>query len=346
MGPSVHSSDITADMKSCVIALAFVTLVFSAPMVPEDDFDYDVAYETYFIQTEAVTDLKNVVGELKKVAPEHLQGHVAHMAEHAEFLQDGKANAHDFAKSKKAIEAAIEALNNDLDAGHNHDVAALKTAAADNKNHVANTDSKNKRSVHGVRNKACPTKRAEEKADEEKKAAKGAMDGIYNTKICGISTTWRDMDIEKDAPKMGTVLRNKWDATRAKYVAAKNKYDAAVKAHQSAINAHAAAMEAFKTALAIQAAATLAACEAAKAEYEILKRDVASNVVTRKQTFVAALVIKCYTDNMTNNAADNKRSANTSKFNINPPGIGACKSKGENSDSYGPASWKPTKANC
>jgi len=177
------------------------------------------------------------------------------------------------------------------------------------------------------------------------------MDGIYNTKICGISTTWRDMDIEKDAPKMGTVLRNKWDATRAKYVAAKNKYDAAVKAHQSAINAHAAAMEAFKTALAIQAAATLAACEAAKAEYEILKRDVASNVVTRKQTFVAALVIKCYTDNMTNNAAakkcaDNKRSANTSKFNINPPGIGACKSKGENSDSYGPASWKPTKANC
>merc|ERR1711934_974169 len=335
MGPSVHSSDITAAMKSCVIALAFVTLVFSAPMVPEDDFDYDVAYETEFVQTESASDLKNVVAELKKVAPEHLQGHVAHMAEHAELLQDGKAKAyaHDFAKSKNAIEA----LNNDLDSGHNHDVAALKTAAADNKNHVANTDAKNKRSVHGVRNKACPTKRAEEKADEEKKAAKGAMDGIYNTKICGISTTWRDMDIEKDAPKMGTVLRNKWDATRAKYVAAKNKYDAAVKAHQSAINAHAAAMEAFKTALAIQAAATLAACEAAKAEYEILKRDVASNVVTRKQTFVAALVIKCCTDNMTNNAAakkcaDNKRSANTSKFNINPPGIGACKSKGENSD--------------
>jgi len=353
ISPSVHSSGITAAMKSCVIALAFVTLVFSAPMVPEDDFDYDVAYETEFVQTESASDLKNVVAELKKVAPEHLQGHVAHMAEHAEFLQDGKAKAyaHDFAKSKKAIEAAIEALNNDLDAGHNHDVAALKTAQNDNKNHVANTDAKNKDSVKSIRNKACPTKRAEEKADEDKKSAKGAMDGLYNTKICGISTTWRDMDIEKDTPKMGTVLRNKWDATRAKYVAAKNKYDAAVKAHQSAINAHAAAMEAFKTALAIQAAATLAACEAAKAEYEILKRDVASNVVTRKQTFVAALVIKCYTDNMTNNAAakkcaDNKRSANTSKFNINPPGIGACKSKGENSDSYGPASWKPTKANC
>merc|ERR1712216_395917 len=186
----VSSDTRTAAMKSCVIALAFVAVVFSAPMVPENDFDYDVAYETDFIQTQAVTDLKNMVSELKKVAPDHLQGHVAHMAEHAEFLQDGKAKAyaHDFTESKRAIEAAINALNRDLDAGHAHDVAALKTA----KTH-------NKASVKTVRNKACPTKRAEEAADEEKKKAKEAMDGIFNTKICGISTTWRDMDIEKDA---------------------------------------------------------------------------------------------------------------------------------------------------
>jgi len=340
-------------MKSCVIALAFVAVVFSAPMVPENDFDYDVAYETDFIQTQAVTDLKNMVSELKKVAPDHLQGHVAHMAEHAEFLQDGKAKAyaHDFAESKRAIEAAINALNRDLDAGHAHDVAALKTAKTHNKNHVAATDAKNKASVKTVRNKACPTKRAEEAADEEKKKAKEAMDGIFNTKICGISTTWRDMDIEKDTPKMGTVLRNKWDETRAAYVRAKTKNDAAMKAHRDAVDAHAATMSAFKTALGIQADATHAACNAAKAEYKILVDDVASNVVTRKQTFVAALVIKCYTDNMTNNAAakkcaDNKRSADTSKFNITPPGLGACKSKSANKDSYGPESWKPTKANC
>merc|ERR1712216_967180 len=330
----VSSDTRTAAMKSCVIALAFVAVVFSAPMVPENDFDYDVAYETDFIQTQAVTDLKNMVSELKKVAPDHLQGHVAHMAE-----------------SKRAIEAAINALNRDLDAGHAHDVAALKTAKTHNKNHVAATDAKNKASVKTVRNKACPTKRAEEAADEEKKKAKEAMDGIFNTKICGISTTWRDMDIEKDTPKMGTVLRNKWDETRAAYVRAKTKNDAAMKAHRDAVDAHAATMSAFKTALGIQADATHAACNAAKAEYKILVDDVASNVVTRKQTFVAALVIKCYTDNMTNNAAakkcaDNKRSADTSKFNITPPGLGACKSKSANKDSYGPESWKPTKANC
>merc|ERR1711990_934830 len=87
-------TEITADMKSCVFALAFIAVVFSAPMVPEDDFDYDVAYETEFVQTESASDLKNVVAELKKVAPEHLQGHVAHMAEHAELLQDGKAKAY------------------------------------------------------------------------------------------------------------------------------------------------------------------------------------------------------------------------------------------------------------
>merc|ERR1711881_243820 len=127
MGPSVHSSDITAAMKSCVIALAFVTLVFSAPMVPEDDFDYDVAYETEFVQTESASDLKNVVAELKKVAPAHLQGHVSHMAEHAELIQEGKAKAyaHDFNASKRAIAAALKSLNDDLDAGHNHDKAAL-----------------------------------------------------------------------------------------------------------------------------------------------------------------------------------------------------------------------------
>merc|ERR1719359_2150915 len=100
------------------------------------------------------------------------------MVEHAELLQDRKAKAyaHDFAASKKAIEAALKSLNADLDAGHNHDVAALKTAKNDNTNHVKNTDNKNKSSVKTVRNKACPTKRAEEKAEEEKANAKKAMD--------------------------------------------------------------------------------------------------------------------------------------------------------------------------
>merc|ERR1711988_1382146 len=34
-------------MKSCVLALAFVAVAFAAPMtIPEEDFDYDVAFET------------------------------------------------------------------------------------------------------------------------------------------------------------------------------------------------------------------------------------------------------------------------------------------------------------
>jgi len=38
-------------MKSCVLALAFLAVAFSAPMtIPEDDFDYDVAYETELLQ--------------------------------------------------------------------------------------------------------------------------------------------------------------------------------------------------------------------------------------------------------------------------------------------------------
>merc|ERR1712139_270925 len=110
-------------------------------------------------------------------------------------------------------------------------------------------------------------------------------------------------------------------------------------------------MAAFTTALDIQAAATLSTCQTAHAEYEALKKEVASNVVSRKQVYIAALVIKCYVDNMTDNAAakkcaDSRRSASTTKFDITPPGLAPCSSKAKNVDSYGPASWKPTASNC
>jgi len=338
-------------MKSCVIALAFVAVVFSAPMVNEEDFSS--AFETEMVQDETVSNLNNMVAELKKVAPAHLQGHVSHMAEHAVLIQEGKesAYAHDFAASKKAIETALKALNDDLDAGHRHDEAALRTSKDDNTKAINTVDSNNEASVKTVRGKACPTKRAEEAADEAKKKAKTDMDAIYNKKICGISTTWRDMDIEKDTPKMGSVLRNEWDKTRVTYVAAKSKYDASVKAHEDAVNANKASMAAFTTALDIQAAATVTACETAHSEYETLKKDVASNVVTRKQTYIAGLVIKCYVDHMTDNAAakkcaDSNRTASTTKFDINPPSLAACTSKAKNMDTYGPATWLPTADNC
>merc|ERR1711988_1925924 len=302
MGPYTFS--VGTAMKSCVIALAFVAIVFSAPTVEDDISPH---FEMEMVQDETAANLNNMVAELKKVAPAHLQGHVDHMAEHAELIQEGKAKAyaHDFNASKRAI-AALKSLNDDLDAGHSHDKAALQTSKNDNTNAINTAHSKNKASVKSVRGKACPTKRAEEAADAAKKKAKGDMDSIYNKKICGISTTWRDMDIEKETPKMGTVLRNEWDKTRAKYVAAKTKHDNAIKAHEESIAKHNAAMSAFTTALNIQAANTLATCQTAHAEFEALKKEVASNVMTRKQVYIAGLVIKCYVTHMTDNAAAKK----------------------------------------
>merc|ERR1711988_1481753 len=76
-------------------------------------------------------------------------------------------------------------------------------------------------------------------------------------------------------------------------------------------------------ALNIQAANTLATCQTAHAEFEALKKEVASNVMTRKQVYIAGLVIKCYVTHMTDNAAakkcaDSNRSASTTKFDITP----------------------------
>merc|ERR1711966_98723 len=178
----------TAAMKSCVIALAFVAIVFAAPAINEDDIGVD--FEMEMVQDETVANLNHMVAELKKVAPAHLQYHVAHMTEHAELIQEGKAKAyaHDFNASKRAIAAALKALNDDLDAGHKHDKAALQTAQNDGTNAFNSLHAKNKASVKTVRGKACPTKRAEEDADAAKKKAKGDMDAIYNKKICGIST--------------------------------------------------------------------------------------------------------------------------------------------------------------
>merc|ERR1711907_439979 len=199
MGP--YTVCVGTAMKSCVIALAFVAIVFSAPTVEDDISPH---FEMEMVQDETAANLNNMVAELKKEGK-------------------AKAYAHDFNASKRAIAAALKSLNDDLDAGHNHDKAALETSKNDNTNAINTAHSKNKASVKSVRGKACPTKRAEEAADAAKKKAKGDMDSIYNKKICGISTTWRDMDNERDK-------------TRAKYVAAKSKHDAAVKAHQDAVN--------------------------------------------------------------------------------------------------------------
>merc|ERR1711907_94853 len=176
-------------------------------------------------------------------------------------------------------------------------------------------------------------------------------DGIADGKICDISTTWGDMDIDKSTAKYGTALRNKWDTVRAQFVKAKTEWNSATKAHNNAIAAHQRSMAGFTTALGIEAQNTLDTCRSAHKQYALLVRDVQSNVNTRKQTYVAGLVIQCYVDNITSNAgakkcADGARGAKVSKWNINAGSLAACASNASNQNKYGPKGWKATSDNC
>merc|ERR1711924_514787 len=85
-------------------------------------------------------------------------------------------------------------------------------------------------------------------------------------------------------------------------------------AHRAAEKKRNAAMAKFRTALKIEVANADSACKNAHGEYEALKREVASNVNSRKQVFISTLLITCYVDNITSNAsakacADRKRRA-------------------------------------
>merc|ERR1712054_340670 len=318
-------------MKTCVI-LAIVAVAFSA-----DSFSEDFSDEISFIQDEPDETLASAVHELRSAAPELLQAHVDHIAKHAELIQShsmsskAKAYAHNFAASQRAIKAALKSLNDQLAAGHSHDKNALNTARANAGTLLANVKSKSKAAVNNYRGKACPSKRAEESANAKKAAAKSKLDKEKNTKICTLATTWGDMDIDKSTPKFGSALRNGWDQARSKWLKAKAAWDAAVKAHNTAIANHNKAMASFTTAVKIEATNTVNQCNNGHKEYNILKNEVASNVRTRKATFIATLVIACYIDNVASNSAakacaDKQRKASVSQWNITPAALAACSS--------------------
>merc|ERR1712093_530092 len=299
----------------------------------------------------------SAVHELRTVAPELLQAHVDHISKHAELIQSNlesakaKAYAHNFASSQKAIKAALKSLNDQLMAGHNHDKNALNQARSTAGNVLKGLKDKSKAAVNNYRGKACPSKRAEESANAKKTAAKSKLDGEKNTKICNIATNWGDMDIDKSTPKFGSVLRNGWDAARAKWLKAKAAWDAAVKAHNKAIADHNKAMASFTTAVKVEAQNTHAQCQSGHKEYNLLKNEVASNVRTRKATFIATLVIACYIDNVASNSAakacaDKQRKASVSQWNITPAALAACASTSSLRHTYGPLSWQPTAAAC
>jgi len=110
-------------------------------------------------------------------------------------------------------------------------------------------------------------------------------------------------------------------------------------------------MAQFKTALRIEVSNAVSACSNAHKEYNALKREVASNVNSRKQVFISTLLITCYVDNITSNSsakacADRKRRASTSQWNINAGSLARCPSKAHLTNSMGPAGWKPTVKSC
>merc|ERR1712054_52658 len=307
-----------------------------------------------------VKDLMSAVHKLRSHAPQHLSEHVRVVAKHAKALQlsqdsdeEDKADAytHNFLTASKSIKAALDTLRKELKTGHYHDVNTLKNSKNTATSGLSNTRESNKSKVKTLKHAGCPTKRAEEKADVDKKSAKKARDDVKSKKICPLGTTWDDMDIHKSVPKYGTELRGAWDKARADWVKKNNAYVAATKAHNNAIVVHEQKMAAFKTAMKLEAKSTHDACRAAHAEYEALKKDVASNVETRKQVDISSRVVQCYVDHMTNNAAakacaDKARKADMSIWNINGGSLAGCESTSSLENAFGPPSWTASVSNC
>merc|ERR1712205_239172 len=180
---------------------------------------------------------------------------------------------------------------------------------------------------------------------------RNALNNIKRRKVCNLNTSWFDMNIKGAALKFGGEIRNKWDKARADYLRKLSQYNAAVRAYNKAAREHAGAMSAFKATVKAEASNAHAACRNAHKAYELLKKDVASNVSTCKQVYIASKVITCYIDNLKNNGgakncADRARRANTSRWNISAPKMNACLSKVALQAQLGPLSWRPSKRNC
>merc|ERR1712072_1408192 len=289
-------------------------------------------------------NLLSVVKELRQAtAGTRHEPAALRIEDHANLIQKAKAYKHSFG-ARNALRAAIRALVSELNSGHNHDRNALNNA-------IRNASNRGKGVTRRYREKACPTKKAMVEAEAARNSAKNALNSIKRRKVCNLNTSWFDMNIKGAAPKFGGELRNKWDKARADYLRKLSKYNAAVRAYNKAAREHSGAMAAFKATVKAEASNAHAACRNAHKAYEILKKDVASNVSTRKQVYIASKVITCYIDNLQNNGgakgcADRARRANTSRWNISAPKMNACLSKVALQAQLGPLSWRPSKRNC
>lgn len=269
----------------------------------------------------------------------------------SKLLQKKNAHKHDFTGVKKAIKASLKNLRDMIQAGHTHDTAALREAkaTADSRSQKHEVDAKTK--ILGFKHKACPTMRAKldanKKWDEAKKAVKGVLD--QNVPMEGV--TYADMDLAKDNPALGSKLRELWRAQKVKYTAAKAKATSAQGVHEKADQKHAAAMAVFKSAVTQQAEFVNKACNEAISDYSQLKKEVDSNVRTRRALAIAIEVVECHITNLTDNVkaatcAKEKKNADTKKWLITEPEPSACKPKNDLIVTFGPISWVPTKENC
>merc|ERR1712093_590231 len=339
-------------MKIAVFLLAFAALSYaSVDIYPEI---YDTPEVELLTSESEVQSLMDAVKHLHAHTPARYAHHVATVTKHAMAAIESsktKAYVHNFRSTQAAIRAALKTLNDELLAGHKHDEAVLKNAKRRHGVSVSSTVGAAKNKVKGYKHKGCPTKRSEENANEKKMKAKKKRDDLGKGKICPLRTTWGDMDVEKAVPKYGSELRNAWDKKRAEWLRHHNAYMSATRVHSSAKTKHDKVMASFRTALNLEASNAKKACDNANAEFETLKRDVASNVATRKQVHISSLVVKCYVDNMTSNSAakvcaDRARKANVSIWNINGGSLSACSSKAAYANSFGPSGWRATKDNC
>merc|ERR1712230_235907 len=301
--------------------------------------------------------LMDAVEELKLKAPAALKEHVVRVAKHASLIQStnldarAKAYKHSFNKSKAALHSALNMLVSQLKAGHKHDTGVLKQTKRSLEKGMSSVLAAAKNKATSAKHKACPLQRAEEKARSKRSGAKKAMLRVGNAKVCPLSATMEDMDVDKNTPAFGVELRNKWDRVRAKYVKHNAAHNAAVKAHEAAKSKVAAAYAAMKTAVKLEASNSHSRCKQAKAEYEVLKKDVFSNVKTRKSVATSVLVVKCYVNHITNNnaahhCANRARRQSQAIWNIRAPAWKPCTSVASLQSQFGPVNWTASYRNC
>jgi len=311
----------------------------------------DIFQEMDLLQGEPT--LRSAVTALRRVAPAELASHIDTISKHSELIQDDKAKAyvHNFKASKKAIMSAIAALHGELNVGHRHDKAVLNKQRNLLNSAIRKSLAVGQATVNKYRFKACPTKRLEIEANTAKKNAKRKMEQHENGKVCPLGTRFKDMDIHKGTPNLGTELRSKWNRARAVYVKFQAVYNRAAAKHAAAVRKYNIAMSKFRTSVKLEASNAHNTCKNARGEYAALVREVANNVNTRKQTFIATLVIKCYVNNLTNNGgakacADKAKRANTNRWNIVAGPLIPCNTKATNQKIFGPINWLPSSRNC